>query len=115
MLRRVPDGYGMEQCAVLGVDKWPPVHYNTHLNKTQKEQQMDIRTIRDNLIRTIAGKEASLAEYIQRTEIARGAEYTATVFTRKYQEVNLEELYNILNDVQVCCKQAQKMLSLIHI
>ena len=70
---------------------------------------MDIYTIRDNLVRTITSKEALLAEYVRCAGSAYGAEHIAMASFRKYLEVNLEELYSILNDVQVCCKQAQKM------
>ncbi len=56
---------------------------------------MNIYTVRDNLIRTIEGKEALLAEYESKNILLAGM-----------LRVNLDELYAILNDVQVCCKQA---------
>jgi hypothetical protein len=64
---------------------------------------MNIYTVRDNLIRTIKGKEEYLAQ--MREDVIK---YNQTVnhTVCKYLEVNLEELYGILNDVQECCKQA---------
>lgn len=64
---------------------------------------MNIYTVRDNLIRTIRGKEEYLAQ--MRKDIVT---YNQTVnyTVAKFLEVNLEELYGILNDVQECCKQA---------
>jgi hypothetical protein len=64
---------------------------------------MNIYTVRDNLIRTIRGKEEFLAK--MRDDVIK---YNQTVnyTVCKYLEVNLEELYGILNDVQECCKQA---------
>ena len=64
---------------------------------------MNIYTVRDNLIKTIAGKEAYLAQ--MREDIVK---YNQTVnyTVAKYLEINLDELYGILNDVQECCKQA---------
>ena len=62
-----------------------------------------IYQVRDNLINTIKGKEAYLAQ--MREDITK---YNQTVnyTVAKYLELNLEELYNILNDVQECCKKA---------
>ena len=65
---------------------------------------MNIYTVRDNLIRTIRGKEELLAKY--REAQAKGSEDIVTYSVMRFLEVNLEELYGILNDVQVCCKQA---------
>lgn len=64
---------------------------------------MNIHKVRENLIKTIAGKEAYLAQ--MREDITK---YNQTVnyTVAKYLEINLEELYGILNDVQECCKKA---------
>jgi hypothetical protein len=64
---------------------------------------MNIYTVRDNLKKTIAGKEQYLAQMKQ--DIVK---YNQTVnyTVAKYLEVNLEELRNILNDVEKCCEQA---------
>ena len=65
---------------------------------------MNIYTVRDNLIRTIRGKEEYLAG-MKNTQ-AKGSEDIVTYSVIRFLEVNLEELYGILNDVQECCKQA---------
>ena len=67
---------------------------------------MNIYTVRDNLTRTIAGKEELLAQYREAQAKAQGTEDIVTYAVMRFLEVNLEELYGILNDVQVCCKQA---------
>ena len=67
---------------------------------------MNIYTVRDNLLRTIRGKEEMLATYREAQAKATGAEDIVTYSVIRFLEVNLDELYGILNDVQVCCKQA---------
>ena len=67
---------------------------------------MDIYTVRDNLINTIRGKEELLAHYREAQSKATGAQDIVTYSVMRFLEVNLEELYGILNDVQVCCKTA---------
>lgn len=64
---------------------------------------MNIHTVRDNLKKTIAGKEAYLAQ--MREDITK---YNQTVnyTVAKFLELNIEELNNILTDVEVCCAQA---------
>lgn len=66
---------------------------------------MNIYTVRDNLIRTIAGKEKMLAEYREAQRQASGTADIVTYAVVRFLETNLDELYGILNDVQVCCKQ----------
>ncbi len=62
-----------------------------------------IYQVRDNLIRTIAGKEEYLAK--MREDVIK---YNQTVnYTlAKCLELNIDELYGILNDVNECCKKA---------
>ncbi len=72
---------------------------------------MNIYTVRDNLINTIKGKEAYLEEVRKaRAENGYGpgdlAQDAALFATQEFLKTNLDELYGILNDVQVCCKQA---------
>ena len=64
---------------------------------------MNIYTVRDNLKKTIAGKEAYLAQ--MREDITK---YNQTVnhTVAKFVEINLEELYAILKDVEICCENA---------
>ena len=56
---------------------------------------MNIYTVRDNLINTIKGKEALLAEYESKNILLAGM-----------LRVNIDELRRILQDVEQCCKQA---------
>ena len=65
-----------------------------------------IYQVRDNLLRTIKGKEAYLAEVCKARELASREEDHALFATQEFLKVNLDELYGILNDVQICCKQA---------
>ncbi len=69
---------------------------------------MNIYKVRDNLLNTIRGKEAYLAAINkERTMVGlRDGEATALSAIAQFLAINLEELYGILNDVQVCCKQA---------
>lgn len=67
---------------------------------------MNVYTVRDNLLNTIRGKEELLAQYKQAHILAKGTEDIVTYSVMRFLELNLEELYGILNDVQVCCKQA---------
>ncbi len=59
--------------------------------------------VRDNLIKTIEGKEAYLAQ-MRKDIVAYNQTVNYTV--AKYLEVNLTELRNILNDVEKCCEKA---------
>ncbi len=58
---------------------------------------MNIYTVRDNLRNTIAGKEELLA-LCPETE--------KNINIRAFLKVNIDELRRILQDVEVCCKQA---------
>ena len=69
---------------------------------------MNIYTVRDNLKRTIQGKEEHLAAI--RREMAsvgrRDDETIAMVVTAEFIAVNIDELKRILQDVEVCCENA---------
>lgn len=67
---------------------------------------MNIQTVRDNLKNTIAGKEKALAEYQEARKIATMAEDIALYPVVEFLKVNIDELKRILQDVEVCCKQA---------
>lgn len=67
---------------------------------------MNIYTVRDNLLRTIKGKEAYLEEVRQARLRGTEREDIALFATQEMLRINLDELYGILNDVQECCKQA---------
>ena len=63
---------------------------------------MNIYTLRDNLKKTIEGKQAYLEAFK-----ADDHEYKVVRESMiQYIEINLEELRKILADVEVCCKQA---------
>lgn len=71
---------------------------------------MNIYTVRDNLKRTIAGKEKYLAECnkalnVQLDPLDAG-ERMAITATKEFLEINIDELKKILADVEVCCEQA---------
>jgi hypothetical protein len=63
---------------------------------------MNIQTVKTNLEKTIAGKEAYLAQMKQ--DIVK---YNQTVnhAVAKYLELNLDELRRILEDVEQCIKE----------
>jgi hypothetical protein len=68
---------------------------------------MNIYTVRDNLKNTIAGKEQALALYESRKDIPREAgSQMAMIATIEFLKINIDELRRILQDVEVCCKQA---------
>lgn len=71
---------------------------------------MNIYTVRDNLKNTIAGKEKYLAE-VRKMLNDHGKYLTVSeralqMQTESYVVVNIDELKRILQDVEVCCKQA---------
>ena len=75
---------------------------------------MNIYTVRDNLKKTIAGKEKHLAGL---QECIRGLDalddqgdtwFRATV-TVEFLAINIDELKRILADVEVCCQQHNEM------
>lgn len=65
---------------------------------------MNIYTVRDNLKRTIAGKEMLLATYENPEVKAYPKAVRETMATML--EININELKDILKDVEVCCNQA---------
>lgn len=65
---------------------------------------MNIYTVRDNLKRTIAGKEMLLATYENPEVKAYPKTVRETMSTML--EININELKGILKDVEVCCNQA---------
>jgi hypothetical protein len=66
---------------------------------------MDIQTIKTNLVRTIAGKEALLAfEELNLSSTDYGVRLVANFMVRMLT-VNLEELRNILKDVEELSNQ----------
>jgi len=67
---------------------------------------MNIQTVAQNLRNTIAGKEKALAEYQEARKLATMAEDIALYPVVEFLKVNIDELKRILQDVEVCCKQA---------
>ena len=70
-----------------------------------------IYTLRDNLIKTIAGKEAYLlAIQKERTMVRlRDGEGTALKAVAQFLELNITELKVILNDVNTACSEFSLM------
>ena len=71
------------------------------------EHSVNVYTVRDNLVNTIAGKEAYLAEIgnINAMKITSG-EAMALAATSKFLKINIEELRQILTDLEICCMKA---------
>ena len=70
---------------------------------------MNIYTVRDNLKRTIEGKEQMLADLVDRKEhgwFNSTSEIVANRATIEFLEINIDELKKILADVEVCCVKA---------
>ena len=69
---------------------------------------MNIYTVRDNLKKTIAGKENYLLAIQQeRTFVGlRDGEDIALRATADFLKVNIDELKRILQDVETCCEKA---------
>lgn len=67
---------------------------------------MNIYTVRDNLKRTIAGKEMLLVTYENPDVKAYPKAIRETMATML--EININELKAILKDVEVCCTQASE-------
>jgi vacuolar-type H+-ATPase subunit I/STV1 len=65
---------------------------------------MNIQTVRDNLRRTIAGKEHMLDSHKRylRSAGTSGSENIAIDTTVKFLEININELKRILQDVEKC-------------
>jgi hypothetical protein len=62
---------------------------------------MNISTVRDNLRRTIAGKEALLNSL-------REDDTERYYITKQILDLNLDELRRILADVEKCCQESNK-------
>ena len=67
---------------------------------------MNIYTVRDNLKRTIEGKERALAEVVEARKVATMVEDHALFATQEFLKVNIDELKRILADVEQCCENA---------
>jgi hypothetical protein len=70
------------------------------------EPEMDIYTVRDNLIKTIEGKVAYLEEVQKARESATGGADSALFATQEFLKINIVELNKILKDVAECCTKA---------
>ena len=68
---------------------------------------MTIYTVRDNLKKTIANKEAYLASHTKYLESAgtSGPENMAIYATTEFLKININELKVILHDVEKACEQ----------
>ena len=66
---------------------------------------MNIYTVRDNLKKTIEGKEKYLSEIYESRELNKGADM-ASYAVAEFLEVNIDELKRILQDVETCCEKA---------
>ena len=79
---------------------------------------MDIFTLRDNLKNTIEGKERYhenlVNEYLLTQHDADPFDPAATGIkmadqaAMKFLDLNIKELYDILADVEICCKNAEQ-------
>jgi hypothetical protein len=71
---------------------------------------MNIQTIAENLRNTIKGKEQMLeAVQKERTFVGlRDGEDMALKTTAQFLKINLDELYEILNDVEQCINEGVK-------
>lgn len=67
---------------------------------------MNIQTVADNLRNTIAGKVKHQVELEYALTLSTMAEGIALNATVEYLKVNIAELRRILQDVEVCVKQA---------
>lgn len=67
---------------------------------------MNIQTVAENLRNTIAGKEELLVK--RRQELEDGDCYSDSAHQAiiRFLTINIDELKRILQDVEVCCKQA---------
>jgi hypothetical protein len=68
---------------------------------------MNIQTVRDNLIKTIEGKERYLDSLRQGLKAdLTDAAYMVAQATAQMLEINIDELKRILKDVTLCCVEA---------
>ena len=72
-------------------------------------KSMNIQTVRDNLRNTIAGKVKHKAELEYALTLATMGERMALIATLEYLKVNIDELRRILQDVEVCVDQFEKL------
>ena len=73
---------------------------------------MNIYTVRDNLVNTIAGKEELLEQYKKASLIAVRNDTPDRVTIGAmagFLSTNIDELRKILADVEVCCTQYSEM------
>lgn len=76
---------------------------------------MNIYTVRDNLRNTISGKEQLLKQHYNTLELyKRGAKENTGVemainATIQFLDINIDELKKILDDVEKCCEQHERM------
>jgi flagellar biosynthesis/type III secretory pathway protein FliH len=69
---------------------------------------IDMKTVRDNLKNTIAGKETMLAEMLQKQYTLPQVEARALSVTMEFLEINIDELKRILQDVEQCQDRYQE-------
>ena len=67
---------------------------------------MNISTVANNLRNTIAGKEALLKSIQAKSRQHGGVDAMVSGATIGFLEINIDELKRILQDVEVCVKQA---------
>lgn len=72
---------------------------------------MNVFTVRDNLIKTIAGKEKYLAQVDSALAggLASSQLRIALSTTQEFLSINIDELKRILQDVEVCCQQHSEL------
>jgi hypothetical protein len=80
--------------------------YGFTVKKDDEEPEMNISIVRDNLQKTIAGKESYLANAIKiRDEQDLTLEQeVANYMTIQFLKINIDELRRILTDVESCCQ-----------
>jgi hypothetical protein len=75
------------------------------LPRRSMERRMNIYTVRDNLKKTIEGKEAYLAR-VNEDRMSEDAHVRMMAYAiLKMLEININELKVILFDVEKCCEQ----------
>ena len=70
---------------------------------------MNIYTVRDNLKKTIEGKEKYLAGIKNPDDMFNMEARMVAIATREFLEININELKVILFDVEKCCEQHSLM------
>ena len=74
---------------------------------------MNIETIRDNLIKTIEGKEKALPQF-EHVANSTGATAMAARASAEFLKINIAELKRILYDIQCVCEMDVKVGSTSH-